>query len=115
VHLPDVEALDWITIRRPKGESALPLISDLGPGEAEALMLALEMPGCVVVLDDAAARRTAQTLGLRLTGTLGLLLDAKKAGLVAEVRPVLDRLEDLRFRLARHTYEAVLRLADEVE
>jgi hypothetical protein len=115
VRLPDVETLDWVTIKRPRSEAALPLISDLGPGEAEALMLALEMPGCVVVLDDAAARRTAEALNLRLTGTLGLLLDAKEAGLIAEIRPMLDRLDDLRFRLAPHTYQAVLRLAGEME
>jgi len=39
----------------------------------------------------------------------------KKAGLVPEVRPLLDKLQALRFRLASHTYEAVLRLAGESE
>jgi predicted nucleic acid-binding protein len=44
-------------------------------------MLALEMREAVVVLDDDLAQRVAQTLGLRLTGPLGLLIDAKKQGL----------------------------------
>jgi len=77
VSLPDVMALDWITVRQPTSEAALPLVTDLGPGETEVLMLALESPEAVAVLDDALARRVAETLGLRLTGTLGLLLDAK--------------------------------------
>ena len=55
----------------------------------------------------------AEALGLRLTGTLGLLLDAKRAGLIPAVGPYLDRLQTLRFRLAPHTRVAVLELAGE--
>lgn len=66
-------------------------------------------------LDDAPARELAETLDLRLTGTLGLLLDAKKAGLVPTLSPLLERLQSLRFRLASRTFSAVLRLAGEKE
>jgi len=113
VSLPDLSAQEWVTVRRPTGETALPLVTDLGSGEAAVLMLALESREAVAVLDDAFARRIAETLGLRHTGTLGLLLDAKQAGLVAAVRPLLDRLQALRFRLAAHTRTAVLKLAGE--
>jgi len=115
VNLPDVESLGWVTVRRPISEAASPLVTHLGPGETEVLMLALEMQAAVAVLDDALARQTAETLGLQFTGTLGVLLDAKRAGLIAEVRPWLDQLNALQFRLAPHTYEAILRLAGEVE
>lgn len=113
VDLPDIESLAWVTVQQPVSEMALPLITNLGPGEAEVLMLALEMCAAVPVLDDALARQMAEALKLRFTGTLGLLLDAKQASLVSEVRPLLDRLQDLRFRLAPRTYAAVLRLAGE--
>lgn len=113
VNLPNLEKLDWVTIRRPVSALALPLIANLGPGETEALMLALEMREAVVVLDDALAREMAETLDLRLTGTLGLLLDAKKAGLIPALRPLLDELQSLQFRLAPRTYSAVLHLAGE--
>ncbi len=63
-------------------------------------MLALEAREAIVVLDDALARQVAETLGLCLTGTLGLLLDAKRVGLIPKVSPVLDQLQALRFRLA---------------
>jgi len=46
-------------------------------------------------------------------GTLGLLLDAKRAGHITAVRPSLDRLQDLGFLLARQTRVAVLNLAGE--
>jgi len=113
VPLPDIAALDWFTIRRPLSDLAAPLVTDLGPGETEVLMLALELREAVVVLDDARARRMAEALDLRLTGTLGLLLDAKRAGLIPAVGPYLDRLQKLRFRLALHTRAAVLKLAGE--
>jgi predicted nucleic acid-binding protein len=85
----------------------------MGPGETQVLMLALESRDAIVVLDDALARQTAENLGIRLTGTLGLLLDAKRAGIIAVVAPLLDRLQSLRFRLAPHTRAAVLKLAGE--
>jgi predicted nucleic acid-binding protein len=91
----------------------LPLATDLGPGETQVLMLALEVPEAVAVLDDALARQVAEALNLKLTGTLGLLIDAKRAGLVSAVGPLLDQLQALRFHLAMHTRIAVLKLAGE--
>lgn len=113
VNLPDIRKLDWIKTKVPIGRPALPLINDLGPGETEVLMLALEKRDRVVVLDDALARRVAETLGLQLTGTLGLLLDAKKSGLITAVEPYLDQLGALRFRLSRETRVAILKIAGE--
>lgn len=114
VDLPDLSQFDWMVFRTPAGQSALPLIADLGAGESEVLMLALEIPGARVILDDMLARRMAESLDLRLTGTLGLLLDAKKSGLISQVRPLLDQLQGLRFRLSPETYRAVLKLANEL-
>jgi len=113
LNLPDLATLNWVMVRHPVSQAALPLVTDLGPGETEVLMLALELNDPVAVLDDALARRVAETLGLHLTGTLGLLLDAKRAGLVTHVGRLLDQLEALRFRLAAHTRAAVIKLAGE--
>ena len=57
-------------------------------------------------LDDALARRLANGIGIKFTGTLGIFLDAKKAGLVDAVSPLLDRLQERGFRLAAGTREA---------
>ena len=78
IDLPDVKSLDWITIRQPASAAALPLVSELGPGETEVLMLALESPGAVVVLDDRLARFVAETISIKITGTLGILRDVKR-------------------------------------
>jgi predicted nucleic acid-binding protein len=112
--LPDVTSLGWIGVRVPASTQYV-ASPTLGRGETEVLALALELPkgGAVVIIDDAKAREVAGRLGLRLTGTLGVLLDAKRAGLIAEVGPQLDRLDALGFRLAPQTRTGVLKLAGE--
>lgn len=111
--LPQPENLKWIEIRAPISATAVSLITDLGPGESQVLMLALEVPGSIALLDDALARRVAIAKGIPIKGTLGLLLDAKHAGHLTAVRPSLDKLQGLGFRLAQQTREAVLNLAGE--
>lgn len=113
VALPDPTVLKWVVVQHPLSERAVRLITDLGPGESEVLMLGLELPNSVLILDDGMARRVAESLGLRFTGTLGLLLDAKRAELIPAVNPLLDQLQALRFRIAPHTRQAVLELAGE--
>jgi len=113
VDVPDVASLDWVSVRTPLSVSALPLIHDLGAGETEVLMLALESEDAIAVLDDALARRTAESLRKPVKGTIGILLDAKKAGLIDSLCLQLDRLQSLRFHLAPHTRAAALELAGE--
>ncbi len=55
VNLPDLSELGWVSVRPPDSAAALPLVTDLGPGETQVLMLALELPEAVAVLDDALA------------------------------------------------------------
>ena len=113
VDLPAFDALDWIRIRQPAGRLLLPIVADLGAGEREVLALCTETPDSLVILDDALARQYARMLNLALTGTLGVLLKAKESGLLPALAPVLERLEQLRFRLDPETRQAVLRLAGE--
>jgi predicted nucleic acid-binding protein len=113
--LPDLTQLDWIIIR-PLGEANAQLsLPRLGRGETEVIQLALasNAEDVIVILDDALARRATEEFGLKLTGTLGIILDAKRAGLISAVAPFLDRLEALGFRLADQTRSAVLKVAGE--
>jgi hypothetical protein len=111
--LPQPENLRWIRIQAPISAPAVSLITDLGPGESQVLMLALEIPGSVALLDDALARRIAIAKGIPIKGTLGLLLDAKRAGHLTAVKPSVDRLQELGFRLGQETRDSVLKLAGE--
>jgi predicted nucleic acid-binding protein len=63
----------------------------LDPGEAAVIQLALEQGIGVVCLDDRKGRRAALAAGLRVTGSLGLLVRAKALGLVPTIRPIVER------------------------
>lgn len=86
----------------------------LDPGEAEAIALALELRADLILLDERRATRAARQLGLKTLGLLGVLLLAKRKGLVKEARPLLDRLEkDAGFWIAKDLRQQVCRAADE--
>lgn len=113
VALPDLQEVSWVEVRAVSQPALVPLVTDLGRGETEVLTLALETPGALVILDDGLARRHAALLGIRTTGTLGILLKCKQNGLISAVRPLIDELDRLGFRLASHTRRSVLKLAGE--
>lgn len=115
VDLPDVRGLEWLTVRSPAGSATRLPDQNLGPGETDVLMLAAECDEVVVVLDDGLARRVADRLNIPVIGTLGLLINAKHAGLVPTVREHIDRLQVKGFRVSSLTRAAVLGLAGEAE
>ena len=65
---------------------------DLGQGESEVLTLALTKPGTDVVVDDLQARKCATLFDIPLIGSLGLILLAKRKGLLNLAKPAIDRL-----------------------
>jgi predicted nucleic acid-binding protein len=113
IDLPLLESMDWVSTATPRSLAALPLIAGLGAGEAEVLMLALEHEDAIVLLDDHMARTMAVALRIRVKGTLGILLEAKKAGLIHAVKSYIDHLDSLNFRLSRETRTIVLKMAGE--
>jgi predicted nucleic acid-binding protein len=113
VQLPALGDLPWLHIRKAPSAAVLTLAAGLGAGEREVLALAVETADPLVILDDSLARRFAARLDLPLTGTLGILLKAKQAKRIESIRPYLDRLEALRFRLGAATRSGALTLAKE--
>jgi predicted nucleic acid-binding protein len=65
---------------------------DLGDGESSVLAWALAHSGARAVIDDLEARRCAESLGIPLRGTVGLILRARRAGLIDSARDALERL-----------------------
>ena len=105
---------DWLQVRNLNQPVATQILSaSLGQGESEALALALESKADLILLDDRAARRLATALGIPLLGTLGLLLLAKGAGLIPNVRSRIEALRSLPFHISPRLYEAVLKTAGE--
>ncbi len=110
----EVEEASWIRvveIRNKHLKRVLQLLLD--EGEAEAIALALEVNASLVLLDDREARLQAKRLGLRVTGTLGILLRAKKLGLIESLREELSKLKETGFRISKNLEEEILRAAGE--
>ncbi len=86
---------------------------DLGPGESAVLAWAASHPGTTVIVDDLAARRCAAALALPVHGTLGLVLLAKRRGVIPAARPVLDELIAAGMYLSPSVIAAALALVGE--
>ncbi|MBI3801980.1 MAG: DUF3368 domain-containing protein [Deltaproteobacteria bacterium] len=104
----------WV-IERPLAQPIGPRIlrASLGPGESEAISLALEVNAQWIIVDDRPARRLAETLNLPVLGTLGVLLASKRRGFLSALRPCIDVLVNLGFRIAPDLYERVVADAGE--
>ena len=84
----------WITLLAPADEPLVHLLRrDLDAGESEAIALALERQADLILLDESEARRIAERYGLAKTGVIGLLIRAKRQGLVDSLQAELDRLQ----------------------
>jgi len=68
------------------------LLSDLDRGEAEAIVLGIQLPADLVLMDEREGRGAATRIGLRVTGVLGVLMRAKQDGEILELKRVIDVL-----------------------
>lgn len=101
----------WIRVApAPPGTWTFPMLDN---GEASTLALARERPDALVLMDDARGREQATALGIEALGVVGVLLAAKRAGVVGALRPLLDRLERRGFVLPAAEIEAAIAAAGE--
>jgi hypothetical protein len=88
--------------------------SDLDEGEKEVILLGASIKDRVILLlDDQAGRRVARTLGIPVVGTAGLLLSAKKQGLIETVSPLLISLREQGYWLSDALLAEIRRLCGE--
>jgi len=103
----------WLRVRDVQNSEAVRgLRQSLDPGEAEAVILALEL-GARLLIDERAGRRAARALGVEVTGTVGVLLEAKRAGLIERIDTCLAQLNAAGFRMSDSLIAAALRAAGE--
>lgn len=97
----------WIRVLPQDGLE--PELPHLGPGEASTLRAAAASgEGALVLLDDLRARREAQRLGLAITGTAGIIMEARQAGLIRAAKPVFEKLAQAGFHLDDELVKAIL-------
>lgn len=90
------------------------LTTTLDPGESEAIALARELSADSILSHEREGRNAAEHAGLRVTGVLGILLRAKRAGQIEKISPIIEALRThARFFLSPRFVRQVLRAAAE--
>ena len=111
--VPFAQNYAWLKITTPRSMPSEWLTLDLGKGELETMALALENKDRIVILDDSLARKIAQAAGIKVWGTLKVLLEAKSHGLTDSIAPDINRLQESGMWISDKVYQRVLALAGE--
>ncbi len=105
---------DWIKVIGISNEEDKGLFrAKLHAGEVEVMILASEEHADLVIMDDNLAKKTAKFMGFSVTGTLGVLLRAKREELIDEVKPILQAIVADGFFVDERTKRFVLEEAEE--
>jgi predicted nucleic acid-binding protein len=113
---PAVRALGqatWIQVINPGVVPGILQPFGLDPGEEAVLTWALANPGAEALLDDQAARRCANALGVPHRGCLGLVIVAKQQGIIKAARPVIENLRQVGLRLTNRIMNQALTMVGE--
>ena len=108
-----VKQLNWLVVVDSGPAPAIIERWDLGSGEMSVLTWAYAHPGTTAVVDDLAARRCANSLGIPIRGTLGLILAAKRRRIIPEARAVLERLRSAGMYLSDSVMNRALKMVGE--
>ncbi|WP_420459098.1 DUF3368 domain-containing protein [Neolewinella sp.] len=81
----------------------------LAPGESEAISLALQHQGSTLLIDKLAGRTVATSYGINIVGVLGVLILAKRKGLIPQAASSITALRKLSFHLSQPLVDRVLR------
>jgi predicted nucleic acid-binding protein len=112
----EVATAQWIAVQAVNDVARVSLLrAELDEGEAEAIALAWETGLRPVLLDEKDARRVARRLKLSVLGSVGILVWARRAGLISNLSESLEALQmQARFRLSQRVYEEALRAVGEL-
>lgn len=114
----EVQTLPWIQTHAVLDSQRVVEIcttqDNIDLGEAEAIVLALELKAGLLLMDERRGRAVAVSCGQNVTGLLGVLLQAKRNGIVPAVKPLMDQLiEQVDFWISSQLYMTILQSAGE--
>lgn len=113
----EIETALWLEVRQVLNREVVQRLQDevkLDPGESEAIALVLELHADLLLIDERRGRAEANRLGVRITGLLGILIEAKRKNLIIAVKPLMDALiTTSEFRVSSALYNQILNMANE--
>ena len=115
VDLSDFLTANWIKVQAVNDQNEVKsLLDEIDLGESEAIILAKETNADLILTDDKDARKVAQRMGFKISGTIGVLLDAKNLKVIIAIKPFLDAIiSKAGFRISSTFYNKILLIADE--
>jgi hypothetical protein len=94
IAVPFLRELDWLTIVESTAIKHSSVLLELDKGEKHTLDMAEKHRADWVIIDEKIGRNMAEYLGLRVTGTLGILLKAKQQGLIASFSDCVTTMQN---------------------
>jgi predicted nucleic acid-binding protein len=90
------------SVQNKKSLQILQAASGLDDGESQAIILADELKSDVLIIDEKKGRKVAQQLGITITGTIGILIQAHNEGIISsdEIKQYFDQLKNSNIRLS---------------
>lgn len=89
----EIQGKDWISVIKVQNTNFVRFLEiELDKGESEAIALAIESKAGLFLIDEKKGRKIAEQFMLKCVGILGILIEAKKNGLVDDCKGLLNRL-----------------------
>lgn len=105
---------NWIIVEAVLDAKKIELLQlELDLGEASAIALAVEKENSLLIIDERKGRAVAKRMGIKITGILGLLIKAKELGKIENVKPFLEKLENVNFRVSPKLKVQILKKVNE--
>lgn len=105
---------DWFSIEASTNKTYQKILeASLDKGEASAIAFAIEQQDCLLIIDDYKGRKYAEQLGIKITGTLGVIIDAKLNGHIDSVKQLLDKIKKTDFRITAELEKMALDKSNE--
>jgi len=103
----------WINIIEVNPKKTRGLASFLDLGEASSIVVASSKENSLLIIDENKGRKVAKEMEIQLTGSLGVLVTAKRKGYIKAVKPIIDQIQQTNFRISTNLIELVLEKVNE--